>query len=375
MLGLVDELDRRPPGRRPRRRRPPPAARRRPSPSCRARCGPGARATAAARSRRSTSPLHTAVADVVRDARDRRPARRCPRRRRRRPRRGPGRDGGAVRASACNVARIADARRAVLREPVDGSCVCVDPDLLTTVENVCDRGGRAVHAASAWPAATGSRSRACSTCRSPRRRRGLARPPPGRARRRHRPGLTPRTERRGRTGRGGRAVRWPGERAGRWSRRSTEPPAGVDRSRAASPDDDTPKEACGVFGVFAPGQPVAHLTYLGLYALQHRGQESAGHGGQRRRRPHRGQGHGPRVQRVRRPHPRRPHRPPRHRPHPLLHHRLEHVAQRPAGLPRRRRPHRSPSPTTATSSTPRSSPTRPACCPAPSPATATSWPS
>jgi len=41
-------------------------------------------------------------------------------------------------------------------------------------------------------------------------------------------------------------------------------------------DDDTPKEACGVFGVYAPGQPVAHLTYLGLYALQHRGQESAG---------------------------------------------------------------------------------------------------
>ena len=36
------------------------------------------------------------------------------------------------------------------------------------------------------------------------------------------------------------------------------------------------KEACGVFGVYAPGKPVAHLTYLGLYALQHRGQESAG---------------------------------------------------------------------------------------------------
>jgi amidophosphoribosyltransferase len=31
-----------------------------------------------------------------------------------------------------------------------------------------------------------------------------------------------------------------------------------------------------VFGVYAPGQAVAHLTYLGLYALQHRGQESAG---------------------------------------------------------------------------------------------------
>ena len=41
-------------------------------------------------------------------------------------------------------------------------------------------------------------------------------------------------------------------------------------------DEDTPKEACGVFGVYAPGQPVSHLTYLGLYALQHRGQESAG---------------------------------------------------------------------------------------------------
>ena len=42
------------------------------------------------------------------------------------------------------------------------------------------------------------------------------------------------------------------------------------------PADDAPKEACGVFGVYAPGQAVAHLTYLGLFALQHRGQESAG---------------------------------------------------------------------------------------------------
>ena len=31
-----------------------------------------------------------------------------------------------------------------------------------------------------------------------------------------------------------------------------------------------------MFGVYAPGQPVAQLTYAGLYALQHRGQESAG---------------------------------------------------------------------------------------------------
>ena len=36
------------------------------------------------------------------------------------------------------------------------------------------------------------------------------------------------------------------------------------------------KEACGVFGVLAPGRSVAHLTFDGLYALQHRGQESAG---------------------------------------------------------------------------------------------------
>jgi len=36
------------------------------------------------------------------------------------------------------------------------------------------------------------------------------------------------------------------------------------------------KEACGVFGVYAPGKPASHLTFDGLYALQHRGQESAG---------------------------------------------------------------------------------------------------
>ena len=36
------------------------------------------------------------------------------------------------------------------------------------------------------------------------------------------------------------------------------------------------KEACGVFGVYAPGRSVAQLTFDGLYALQHRGQEAAG---------------------------------------------------------------------------------------------------
>jgi len=37
-----------------------------------------------------------------------------------------------------------------------------------------------------------------------------------------------------------------------------------------------PREECGVVGIWAPGAPVARLTHLGLHALQHRGQESAG---------------------------------------------------------------------------------------------------
>ena len=41
-------------------------------------------------------------------------------------------------------------------------------------------------------------------------------------------------------------------------------------------DDKGPQDACGVFGVWAPGEEVAKLTFYGLYALQHRGQESAG---------------------------------------------------------------------------------------------------
>src|SRR6266567_3955055 len=41
-------------------------------------------------------------------------------------------------------------------------------------------------------------------------------------------------------------------------------------------DTDHPRESCGVFGVWAPGERVANLVFYGLYALQHRGQESAG---------------------------------------------------------------------------------------------------
>ncbi|MCD6358481.1 MAG: amidophosphoribosyltransferase, partial [Dehalococcoidia bacterium] len=35
-------------------------------------------------------------------------------------------------------------------------------------------------------------------------------------------------------------------------------------------------ESCGIFGVYAPGEDVARLTFFGLFALQHRGQESSG---------------------------------------------------------------------------------------------------
>jgi len=41
-------------------------------------------------------------------------------------------------------------------------------------------------------------------------------------------------------------------------------------------NDDQLREACGVFAVHTPGHPVAQMTYLGLFALQHRGQEAAG---------------------------------------------------------------------------------------------------
>jgi len=42
------------------------------------------------------------------------------------------------------------------------------------------------------------------------------------------------------------------------------------------PQERGPQDACGVFGVWAPAEEVAKLTYFGLFALQHRGQEAAG---------------------------------------------------------------------------------------------------
>jgi len=53
----------------------------------------------------------------------------------------------------------------------------------------------------------------------------------------------------------------------------------VDVDEPAAPGDPARsgvRDECGVFAVFAPGEDVAKLCYYGLYALQHRGQESAG---------------------------------------------------------------------------------------------------
>ncbi len=64
---------------------------------------------------------------------------------------------------------------------------------------------------------------------------------------------------------------------------SAEYPSTVPASQAsnveaslASSSPDKPEEACGVFGIYAPGEDIANLSYFGLFALQHRGQESAG---------------------------------------------------------------------------------------------------
>src|SRR6195952_5171551 len=63
--------------------------------------------------------------------------------------------------------------------------------------------------------------------------------------------------------------------------RPTLPLAAVNSAPVRDPEMDAAtdqglKEECGVFGVWAPGEEVAKLTYYGLYALQHRGQEAAG---------------------------------------------------------------------------------------------------
>jgi amidophosphoribosyltransferase len=42
------------------------------------------------------------------------------------------------------------------------------------------------------------------------------------------------------------------------------------------PLSDSPREECGIIGVFAPNEDVARMAFFGLFALQHRGQEAAG---------------------------------------------------------------------------------------------------
>jgi amidophosphoribosyltransferase len=52
--------------------------------------------------------------------------------------------------------------------------------------------------------------------------------------------------------------------------------AGARATRPRSEGRDGPRDECGVFGLYAPGHEVSRLSYFALYALQHRGQESAG---------------------------------------------------------------------------------------------------
>src|SRR3954470_20724089 len=67
-------------------------------------------------------------------------------------------------------------------------------------------------------------------------------------------------------------MRWGGHRGRRGTRKE---PVVTETWESGAPFDH-PREACGVFGIVAPGLDVSRITYFGLYALQHRGQESAG---------------------------------------------------------------------------------------------------
>ena len=43
-----------------------------------------------------------------------------------------------------------------------------------------------------------------------------------------------------------------------------------------TPVTESPREECGVFGIYAPGEEVSRISFFALFALQHRGQESSG---------------------------------------------------------------------------------------------------
>ncbi len=57
---------------------------------------------------------------------------------------------------------------------------------------------------------------------------------------------------------------------------SDAPPTPTYHGWQAKSGDDAIRDACGVCGIFAPGEDVARSTFFALYSLQHRGQESAG---------------------------------------------------------------------------------------------------
>ena len=126
-------------------------------------------------------------------------------------------------------------------------------------------------------------------------------------------------------------------------------------SQVPSTDDGgEARDACGVVGIYAPGEDVARLTYYALYALQHRGQEAAGiaiSDGQNDRRL---QGARARRPGLRRNRSAEPARASRDRSHPVLDDGFDDVGERAAHLQERSRQVRSPSLTTATSSTPSS---------------------
>ena len=102
---------------------------------------------------------------------------------------------------------------------------------------------------------------------------------------------------------------------------------------STSTDETGPREECGVFGVWAPGEDVAKLTYYGLYALQHRGQEAAGIAVSDGRRIVVFKDLGLVSQVFDEQVLSSLRGPPRRRPLPLLHHRLHHLGERPADVP------------------------------------------
>ena len=75
-------------------------------------------------------------------------------------------------------------------------------------------------------------------------------------------------------------------------------------AEAPPPAGDVLHEACGVTGIYAPDHDVARLAYFALYALQHRGQESAGIAVSRRRVDRSPPRDGAHLEHLRRGHPR-----------------------------------------------------------------------